>query len=191
MKKTLLLIAVAATALYACSNEEATPNPQNDAEVLTTLQAIFTETGTTKSDTFTFRSADGAVFGRKAKFDTIRLGAGKDYSLSLLVLDESKQAIENITEEIVKEGAEHQFFFTSSPTELLLTDYTTANKDSFNLPIGNIIGKISTKSTVGSGTYTIELVHEPTKTNSGVANNNRANAGGETDISVAFPLVVW
>ena len=106
------------------------------------------------------------------------------------MLDESKQTIENKTTEVVKEGKEHQFFFNSNPADLIVTDYTTANKDSLNLPIGNTIGKITTKATAGKGTYTIELVHEPVKTNSGVANNNRANAGGETDISVAFPVVI-
>ena len=108
----------------------------------------------------------------------------------MLVLDESKQVVENKTPEIVREGKEHQFFFNSNPLDLLLTNYATANKDSLDLPIGNLVGSITTKPTAGSGTFTIELVHEPVKTNSGVANNNRANAGGETDISVAFPVVV-
>eukprot|EP01031_Cornospumella_fuschlensis_P051077 gene51077-62461_t len=190
MKKSLLLIAATAFAFYSCSEDETTPAKQNDVEVLTTLKAVFTELGTTKSDTFTFRSADGAVFGRSAKFDTIRLAPLKAYSLSLLVLDESKQVVEDKTPEIVKEGKEHQFFFKSNPLDLLITNYTTTNKDSLNLPIGNLVGSITTKPTVGSGTYTVELVHEPVKTNAGVANNNRDNAGGETDISVAFPVII-
>ncbi len=190
MKKSLLLLAATAFAFYSCSEDEATPAKKNDVEVLTTLKAVFTELGTTKSDTFTFRSTDGAVFGRTTKFDTIRLAPLKAYSLSLLVLDESKQVVEDKTPEIVREGKEHQFFFNSNPLDLLLTNYATANKDSLNLPIGNLVGSITTKPTAGSGTFTIELVHEPVKTNSGVANNNRANAGGETDISVAFPVIV-
>ena len=190
MKKSLLLFAAFAFTFYGCSDDETTPAKQNDAEVLTTLKAVFTELGTTKSDTFTFRSTDGAVFGRTTKFDTIRLAPLKGYSLSLLVLDESKQVVEDKTPEIVKEGKEHQFFFNSNPLDLLLTNYNTTNKDSLNLPIGNSVGSITTKPTPGTGTFTIELVHEPVKTNASVANNNRANAGGETDILVAFPVIV-
>jgi hypothetical protein len=190
MKKPLLLLAATAFAFYSCSDDETTPSQKNDVEVLTTLKAVFTELGTTKSDTFTFRSTDGAVFGRTTKFDTIRLAPLKAYSLSLLVLDESKQVFEDKTPEIVKEGKEHQFFFKSNPLDLLITNYATTNKDSLNLPIGNLVGSITTKPTAGTGTFTIELVHEPVKTNSGVATNNRDNAGGETDISVAFPVII-
>lgn len=92
---------------------------------------------------------------------------------------------ENITTEIQEEDEEHQFFFQSNVDDLTIA-YTDQDDD------GNPVG-LNTSLTTGepsSGSITIILRHEPNKTASGVSSGDIANAGGETDIEVVFPIDV-
>ena len=47
-----------------------------------------------------------------------------------------------------------------------------------------------TTGDAASGNITIILRHEPVKDAEGVSDGDITNAGGETDISVTFPVVV-
>jgi len=188
--KNILSIFLILLSLSACDNAETKPSNPNENEVLTTVQLVFSEKGTLVADTFTFRSADGAVFGRNAIQDTIKLKPDAVYGMFLKVLDESKAKPVEITPAIVTEGIQHQFFYTSAPDSLIVTNYATLNKDKNNLPLGTIVGSITTQKTRGSGTYTVELIHQPNKDGEGVISGDKTNAAGTTDISVSFPVVV-
>ena len=85
------------------------------------------------------------------------------------------------TLEVIEEDLEHQFFFVAGGN----LDVTTGG---FNLDSdGNILGTTFTLTTgaASTGTYTVTLVHEPTKPNTGVA-----DAGGETDIETTFNVTI-
>ena len=188
--KNILSIFLILLSLSACDNAETKPSNPNENEVLTTVQLVFSEKGTLVADTFTFRSADGAVFGRNAIQDTIKLKPDAVYGMFLKVLDESKAKPVEITPAIVTEGIQHQFFYTSAPDSLIVTNYATLNKDKNNLPLGTIVGSIITQKTRGSGTYTVELIHQPNKDGEGVISGDKTNAAGTTDISVSFPVLL-
>jgi len=101
------------------------------------------------------------------------------------LLNESETPAENITEEILEEDLEHQFFFQSSISDLSVS-YN--DSDSEGNPLG--LGTTISTGSPATGTLTVTLRHEPNKTASGVSDGDISNAGGETDIEVAFPIDV-
>ena len=103
------------------------------------------------------------------------------YSGSIVLLNETEDPAENITEEIEEEALEHQFFYTIGNGLDAEADYNDADSD------GNPIGLdfvLSTNS-VSSGSITFTLRHEPTKPNMGIE-----DAGGETDIEATFDIAI-
>jgi len=107
------------------------------------------------------------------------------YSGALMLLNETEDPAESITEEIEEEDDEHQFFFSSTITDLQVA---YADTDGDGKPVG--LATTLTTSAAGSGTLTITLRHEPEKSASGVALGDITSAGGETDISVTFTITV-
>lgn len=164
----------ASVVLQSCKPENPTPD---ENEVITTLSVIATNGSNTEM--FTFRDLDGASANLPVQFDTIRLTANKTYNVKLLLLDETKNPTDTLSNEIAEEADEHIFFFTSTPNALAtvtITDY-----DSQNLPIG----LLSTWHTgdVGTGTVKITLRHQP-----GVKDGTYEP--GDTDVEVAFPVII-
>ena len=109
------------------------------------------------------------------------LAAGVTYSGRIVLLNETVDPAEDITEEVEEENLEHQFFHTSGGD----LDITISNE---NLDTnGNKLGTEFTlvAGAASSGTLTFTLRHEPTKPNTGLE-----DAGGETDISATFSVSV-
>lgn len=179
--KSIFALTLIAISFSACSSDDA-PTPVNEEEVITTLTATLSADGVT-TVTLTSRDLDGD--GPDAPVITVSedLAANTMYTGSLDLLNETESPAESITEEIEEEDDEHQFFFSSS---LVSTSYTDMDGD------GNPVGLEFTLTTTdaGTGNITITLRHEPTKDASGVSDGDIANAGGETDISVTFPITV-
>lgn len=178
-----ILAAIAITGLVftGCSNDDDAPAPVNEEEVITTLSVTLVPTAGGNTITLTSRDLDGD--GPDAPVVTVsgNLAANATYTGAVAVLNETETPAENITLEVVEEDLEHQFFFVAGGN----LDITT---NGFNLDSdGNILGTTFNVTTgaASTGTYTVTLIHEPMKPNTGVA-----DAGGETDIEVTFDVTI-
>lgn len=184
MQKNLLLVGVLLVSVYfsACVKDD--PVIPNEAEVITTLRYTLTADSVGIPIVLSFQDLDGDG-GNAPVISGGTLAANTTYTASLELLNEIASPAENITDEIAAEAEAHQFFFQTTLNGLTV-NYDDADAD------GNPIG-IATTVTTGnaeSGTLTIILRHEPSKTATGVANGDLTNAGGETDIQVTFTVDV-
>jgi hypothetical protein len=103
------------------------------------------------------------------------------YFGSITVLNESEVPAENITEVIIEEADEHQFFYQFSEGLEMTSQYS--DQDSNGNPVGVQFTVIT--GSAGSGNFTVVPRHEPMKPNNGLV-----DAGGETDIQISFPIVI-
>jgi hypothetical protein len=104
-------------------------------------------------------------------------------------LNETKNPASNITDEVKTEALDHQFFYawTSELQNSLALAYT--DEDSGKNPLG-ISTELTTKAIAAKGMFRITLRHMPNKSADGVKNGLIANAGGETDIEIEFPIEI-
>jgi hypothetical protein len=181
MKNMKFLTAAVFTSLLfiGCSDDDA-PEAVNEEEVITTLTVtLVPEDGGTEVILQT-RDLDGD--GPDAPVITTgNLAAGVTYSGSIVLLNETEEEPDNITEEVEEESDEHQFFYTTTGGLDVTTTYN--NFDSADNPLGTQFTLVA--GAVSSGTLTFTLRHEPTKPNEGLE-----DAGGETDISAEFEVSV-
>ena len=178
---TVLALVLVAT-ISACGSED--PTPTNDNELITTVNLTFTNNGMTDEVvTASFRDVDGPG-GEDPVITDAQLNANSSYTLNVQFLNDSGGPVENITEEIVSEGLDHQVFYVIGGTANL--SYSYGDQDSQGNPIG-ITGTLTTGA-AGNGTLRIILLHNPVKSASGVANGDIGNAGGEEDIRVQFNI---
>jgi hypothetical protein len=183
IKISVLYITVLAITFISCSSDDdGNPIPVNEEEVITTLIATLTPS-TGPTITLTSRDLDGD--GPDAPVITISssLAVNTTYAGSLDLLNETEDPAESINEEIEEEDDEHQFFFSSS---VVSTSYSDLDGD------GNPVGLLFALTTndAGTGSLVITLRHEPSKSAEGVSEGDITNAGGETDLSVTFPINV-
>ena len=171
-----------ATALiFSCSSDDdSTPEPVLEEEVITTMTITLEADG--QADVI-LQTQDLDGDGPDLPVVTVSgdLSENTMYSGSIVLLNETEDPAENITEEIEEEALEHQFFYTIGNGLNAETDYNDADSD------GNPIGLdfvLSTNS-VSSGSITFTLRHEPTKPNMGIE-----DAGGETDIEATFDIAI-
>ena len=179
--KFLKYALLASTLIFAsCSDDDDnTPEPVNEEEVITTL-TVTLESG---SDTVVMQYQDLDGDGPDAATVTVSgsLSNNTIYAASIVLLNETESPAENITEEVEEEDDEHQFFYTVGSGLDVFTEYS--NFDGDGNPLGTLFA-INVGS-ASSGELTFTLRHEPNKPNSGLE-----NAGGETDIEVTFDVTV-
>ena len=176
-------------AIFGCKKD---PEPVNESELITTMvYSLITSDSTEGAPTdianFVFRDLDGD--GPNAPViikDTLL--ANKTYYAIVTLLNESVSPIENINEEILEEGADHQFFYEKSGLNNIAFSYTPLEKDVNGNPIG--ITTILESGVKGNGTIKITLRQEPNKSVLNVARGASSNAGAETVISVSFPVTI-
>jgi hypothetical protein len=178
--KFLKYALLASTLIFAsCSDDDDTPEPVNEEEVITTL----TVTLDSGSDTVVMQYQDLDGDGPDAATVTVSgsLSANTTYDGSIILLNETESPAENITEEIEEEDLDHQFFYTVGSGLDVAAEYGDA--DSEGNPLG--LSFILNTGVASSGGLTFTLRHEPNKPNTGLE-----NAGGETDIEVTFDVTV-
>ena len=179
--KFLKYALLASTLIFAsCSDDDDnTPEPVNEEEVITTL-TVTLESG---SDTVVMQYQDLDGDGPDAATVTVSgsLSNNTTYAGSIVLLNETESPAENITEEVEEEDDEHQFFYTVGAGLDVDTEYSNFDGD------GNPLGTMFVLNTgiTSSGGLTFTLRHEPNKPNTGLE-----NAGGETDIEVTFDVTV-
>ena len=162
-----------------CSDDDA-PEAVNEEEIITTLTVTLVPEGGGTEVILQTRDLDGD--GPNAPVITTgNLATGVTYSGSIVLLNETEDPAEDITEEVEEESVEHQFFYTSTGG----LDVTTSgeNPDSEGDKLGTEFTLVA--GAVSTGTLTFTLRHEPTKPNEGLD-----DAGGETDISAEFEVSV-
>ncbi|MCG1036705.1 type 1 periplasmic binding fold superfamily protein [Polaribacter sargassicola] len=178
-----ILILASIILATACSNDD-DPEVVNEEELITTVTVTLTsqEDGTEIVLNSVDLDGDGpnepVVTGGVLAANTIYTGSTK-------VLNETEDPAEDITEEVLEEGVDHQFFY-SFANSLAIATYTDADENGD--PIG-ITFTLSTSS-AGSENLTVSLIHEPNKSGEGVIDGNITNADGETDAEVTFPLTI-
>ena len=172
---------LASTLIFAsCSDDDDnTPDPVNEEEVITTL----TVTLDSGSDTVVMQYQDLDGDGPDAATVTVSgsLNANTVYDGSIVLLNETEMPAENVTVEVEEEDDEHQFFYTVGSGLDVATEY--ANFDGDGNPLGTMF--VLNVGSASSGGLTFTLRHEPNKPNTGLE-----NAGGSTDIEVTFDVTV-
>ncbi|MBK6265562.1 hypothetical protein JKA74_10980 [Marivirga sp. S37H4] len=179
MRSMLMLAAV--FFFSQCDTED--PEPENEEELITTVTLTFSPAGDGEDVLFRVYDEDGDGPIEPVYTNGI-LEANTTYTVAVEVLNEEEG--EDITEEILEEDEEHQFFFRTSNGLNLEFAYNDTDGD------GNPIG-LSTVFVTGEaseGTLTVTLRHEPNKEAEGVKSGDIANAGGETDVEAVFDVVI-
>lgn len=166
----------------ACSDDDTPPAQVDEEEVITTLIVSLTNNNT--GEQIELRSQDLDGDGPNAPVIQVsgNLTVASTYNGTIELLNETVSPADNIHEEVLAEGTEHQFFYTQGGGLNISTQYSDVDNN------GNPIGLAFTLATTApsQGTLTFTLRHEPLKPNDG----SLSGAGGETDISVSFPITV-
>ncbi len=189
MKKHFLKFMLMATGtlmltVTGCKKEDGHAH-DNEQELITTVNVVFTPTGGGTPVTFSFVDLDGDG-GNSPVVTNGTLTANTSYTVATTFLNESETPAEDITEEVRAEGKEHQVFYQVQSGLNLGITYNDADTD--NRPIGLI--NTATSGSASSGTLTVTLRHEPNKTAANVSNGDITNAGGETDVEVTFNVTI-
>ena len=180
MKKVkFLTISIFAIALFASCSDDDVPEPVNEEEVITTLTVTLDSGSGSVVMQYQDLDGDGPDAGTVTVSGTLK--ANTSYDGSIVLLNETEDPAENITEEIEEEDLDHQFFYTVGSGLDVTTEYTSFDS------AGNELGLTFELNTAGasSGGLTFTLRHEPNKPNTGLA-----DADGETDIEVTFNVAV-
>jgi hypothetical protein len=181
MKKTQVIISMMLLVfmgLQGCKKDKVDPNEE---ELITTVRVKLTESGTNTQSVFEFRDLDGDGGAAPSKFDQIVLTRGKVYSCTLEILNESVSPADNITNEILAEADDHEFFFQATDA---LVAVSNLSKDGKGLPLG-VTSTWTAGAAAGTGTINITLKHKP-----GLKAMGDTFAKGDTDISLDFTLRV-
>ncbi len=202
--KTIALAAIIGMSFTACKKDkkdEPTPDaptpPANETELITTMKVILHDTTTHTNTTYVFSDLDGAggnpaTFGNSGADSVINITANHVYEATILLLDETKNPIDTISNEVEEEGADHMFFFNSiAPTGTPYNTYLSGSMtnikyldlDANNRGIGLSTLWTAPSMMMAKSPLTIELKHQP-----GVKDGSYAP--GETDIQVGFKLKV-
>ncbi|RXG32562.1 type 1 periplasmic binding fold superfamily protein [Leeuwenhoekiella marinoflava] len=190
--KILSLLFILTIAFSSCSNDDdSTPEPINEEEVITTVTVTLTpETGATVI--LTSQDLDGD--GPNAPIIDVEgaLQAGMSYSGSIVLENETETPAELINEEIEEEADEHQFFYQIGGGLDATVTYDD-NEDDYldndnTNPVGLEFSLVA--GTASSGQFTVTLRHEPNKDAEGVSDGDITNAGGESDITQTFDLEI-
>lgn len=168
--------------ISGCSKD---PDPVNEEEVITTLTMTWTPAGSGSPVVFQFRDPDGEG-GNAPTITSGALTANTTYTVSMDLLNETETPAESITQEIIDEGTEHQFFFATTAGISLSFSYD--DTDANGAPIG--LETTMTTGDAATGKLQVTLRHDLNKGGSGVAQGDITNAGGETDLQVEFDFVI-
>lgn len=181
----LFLFSIGLTSLMtSCSKDK---EDENEEELITDFRYTLTPIGGGEPVVFSFFDSDGPG-GIAPIIVNGKLKSGTEYNASITLLNTTEIPFEDITEEVETEAEEHQFFFGISNSLKDKLQFTYLDKDSNNRPLG-LKTKVSAVSP-GKGNLLITLRHEPNKAAEGVSTGNITNAGGETDIEIAFEVEI-
>ena len=202
---TIAMLAMLATAFTSCKKDkkdEPTPEapapPVNQGELITTMKVTLHDTTTHTNTTYVFSDLDGpggnpAIFGGSNQSDSvITILSNHVYEATILLLDQTKNPVDTISNEVLAEGIDHMFFFNNiapsgAPYSVYLSNSMTTIKyldlDVNNRGIGLSTLWIAPSMMMNKAPLTIELKHQPSV-------KDGSYTPGETDIQVGFKLKV-
>ncbi|GAB2610691.1 hypothetical protein [Belliella aquatica] len=180
----------------ACNSED--PTLENEEELITDVTLKFTEVdeaGVALASTFEVTAIDseGLEVGGSPTIGTINLTAGTRYLVEIELFNSIEN--EDITEEIVEEDDEHQFYFLGSAfvdTPILTYVYDDADGNGNPIGLRGFI-RVAEAPIVNNAMFRLVLRHDLNKAFNGANNPNFVdfvNAGGETDLDIMFPVFV-
>jgi len=194
---TLLLL------IPACADVENPDEHDHDHDhgLVTTIELVFTPDG--GGEALSFLWADPQDDGDPS-IDTVVLSEGS-YALDVRFTNELAEPPEDVTAEVAEEGEEHQVFVTGSGVQseatganpAALLDLAYADSDANGLPLGLTHDAVTVQT--GTGEIVVTLRHLPEQDGSAIKTAGLAEAvaaggfesiGGDTDVSVVFPLDV-
>ena len=177
--KLLAILFVSTLTFSSCSDDHDDDHDDHDEELITTV--TYTLTNGNDVVTLNFQDLDGEGGSPGTYTVSGALTANTTYLGEIKLLNETESPAEDITTEVKAEGDEHEFFYTSSITDIAISK---TDVDANGNPIG--IETNLTTGAAGTGTLSVVLKHEPTKPN----NNNAVSAGGSSDVEVTFNIEV-
>ncbi|MES2618450.1 MAG: hypothetical protein V4613_11255 [Bacteroidota bacterium] len=179
MKQTLIASLVLIYTVFlitGCKDNPPSPSnpPTNETELITTFKLIFTDTANSRVYIAYMFDADGLGPDNPSIFDSITLDTGRVYKAEIVILDETKNPVDSVSNEILNEADDHLFVFKKSGVDLTVQ---VTDKDSKNLPLGLV--SYWTTGAASKGTIQVLLKHQP-----GVKDGTEQP--GETDIDLTF-----
>ncbi len=182
MKNLKLLAALFffAALIVSCDDDDDI-DPVNEEEVITTMTVTLMPAGGGVNVVLQTRDLDGE--GPNPPVITVSgpMTSGVTYMGNIVLLNETENPADNITEEVEEESEEHQFFYTVGPALDATTEYE--NFDGDGNPLGTEFSLDAGDPSNGILTFTLR--HEPKKPNTGLI-----DAGGETDITATFNVTI-
>ncbi len=187
MKKFLLITSLLLI-FSSCKKDEDpvfTPPPTNENEVITSAELVFTDTENNENYSWLYSDPDGDG-GNPPVITADTLPANRSFTMNITLLNETENPVEDLTNEILDEADDHQFFFIKG-NDIEIT-FSYADSDSNGLPVG--LENAVTTATSSTGDVTIVLRHLPNKSAENVSEGDLSNAGGETDLEITFTTVI-
>jgi hypothetical protein len=192
-KVSLYVVALLAFGFASCESED--PEKENEGEVITDVTLNFQELNASNAlvgSVFTFKASDpqGIEVGKTPTVQSITLTKGKKYQMTI----EVKNSIENedITKEILEEAAEHQFFFLGQVFDSSFFSIQYADAGGVALGLKTIV-TVSSSTGTNNSNMRVVLRHDLNKSFPGASSPTFANfaqAGGETDLDITFPVIL-
>jgi hypothetical protein len=192
-KVSLYLVALLAFGFASCESED--PEKENDGEVITDVTLNFQELNASNAlvgSVLSFKASDpqGIEVGKTPTVQSITLTKGKKYQMTI----EVKNSIENedITKEILEEAAAHQFFFLGQVFDSSFFSIQYADAGSVALGLKTIV-TVSSSTGTNNSNMRVVLRHDLNKSFPGASSPTFANfaqAGGETDLDITFPVIL-
>ena len=192
-KVSLYLVALLAFGFASCESED--PEKENEGEVITDVTLNFQELNASNAlvgSVFSFKASDpqGIEVGKTPTVQSISLTKGKKYQMTI----EVKNSIENedITKEILEEAAEHQFFFLGQVFDSSFFSIQYADAGGIALGLKTIV-TVSSSTGTNNSSMKVVLRHDLNKSFPGASSPTFANfaqAGGETDLEITFPVIL-
>ena len=192
-KVSLYLLALVAFGFASCESED--PTKENDGEVITDVTLKFQELNASNAlvgSVLSFKASDpqGIEVGKTPTIQSISLAKGKKYQMTIEVTNAIKG--EDITQEILTEAAAHQFFFLGQVFDSSFFSIQYADAGGIALGLKTTV-TVSSSTGTNNSNMRVVLRHDLIKSFPGASNPNFANfaqAGGETDLDLTFPVIL-
>ena len=192
-KVSLYLVALLAFGFASCESED--PEKENDGEVITDVTLKFQELNASNAlvgSVLSFKASDpqGIEVGKTPTIQSISLAKGKKYQMTIEVTNAIKG--EDITQEILTEAAAHQFFFLGQVFDSSFFSIQYADAGGVALGLKTIV-TVSSSTGTNNSNMRVVLRHDLNKNFPGVTSPTFANfaqAGGETDLDLTFPVIL-
>ena len=190
---SLYLLAVLAFGFASCESED--PEKENEGEVITDVTLKFQELNASNAlvgSVLSFKASDpqGIEVGKTPTIQSISLAKGKKYQMTIEVTNAIKG--EDITQEILTEAAAHQFFFLGQVFDSSFFSIQYADAGGIALGLKTTV-TVSSSTGTNNSNMRVVLRHELNKSFPGASNPNFANfaqAGGDSDLDLTFPVIL-